>query len=226
MKTRILKISELSFDKDFYPRAKIDWLTALRYADSMKAGAIFPPISIGNFEQRLFVIDGLHRVEAKKLLKEEYVEGVVRDFKSKNDMFIEAVKLNVTHGKPLSVQEKVRIIDKLKNMEFTLEQISKVMLVPIDTVKRFEIRTIIGPNGQPIYLKAPVAKANVDETKKANVSQAIIQSRNYQILVQELLELLEKDIIPSEDKTTWEMLIHLYALLGQKLKLVEPVEAR
>jgi len=65
-RTAVLAISELKLDKRLYPRIKIGWLTAYQYAQAMRAGSVFPPIMVGEYQGEKYVVDGWHRVEAKK----------------------------------------------------------------------------------------------------------------------------------------------------------------
>jgi len=46
-KSQLLKIDELIFDEERYPRIKVGWLTAYQYAQAIRAGSIFPPILVG-----------------------------------------------------------------------------------------------------------------------------------------------------------------------------------
>ena len=68
-----LSIKNLHIDKDIYPRKSIIQSLVESYAEALKAGAIFPPIKVqkiieGN-EEKIVVIDGVHRVEAHKKCK-------------------------------------------------------------------------------------------------------------------------------------------------------------
>lgn len=220
MRVRVLKISDLTFDDTLYPRMKVGWLTAYQYAQAMKAGSVFPPILVGLFEGKHYVVDGWHRIEAMKLLKEEHVQAMVKRFKRFEDMFAEAVKMNSAHGRPLSVQEKVRIINRLEEFEFSKEEISQIIKVPADKIEPLKARIVFKPDGTPIYLKSVVAKAVESSGGSAeDVDQNSFSVRNVPALLLQLLELLETDIYPIEDKSVKELSVKLYGLLGEKLQL-------
>lgn len=214
----MVKISDLVEDEEIYPRLKVGWLTAYQYAQAMRAGSIFPPVMAGQFEGKLYLIDGWHRVQAKKYLKEEYIDAHVRKFDTKQDMFVESVKLNVTHGRPLSVQEKARIIHKLRDMNFELEQISKIVMVPLDKIELFQTRTIIGPDGKLVYMKSVVAKIG-DEEKALGVNMDSFSSRDVKHLLIQIIELLESNIYPFDDPDLKELTAKLYGLLQEKLEV-------
>jgi len=222
MKERIVKIAELTFDKDLYPRMKTGWLTAYQYSQNMKAGAIFPPIVAGRIKgsKKLYVVDGWHRIEAKRLLKAEYVDAVIKDYDDKKELFVDAVKLNIVHGQRLSVQERARIINKLKEMKFEMEQISEIVRVPIERIEVFEIRNILGPDGKPLTLKSPLVKSGIEVKDASEVDQELLNVRSIPTLLEQLIVLLESDAYPLDNKAIKELSVKVYDLLGRKLKLV------
>ena len=221
VKTQIVKIGDLIFDEDLYPRMKVGWLTAYQYAQAMKAGSVFPPILVGKHEGKLYVVDGWHRIEAKRILGEEFIQAIVKEYASEKDIFLDAIKANVAHGRPLSVQEKVRLINKLEEMNFTQDQISEIVLVPVDMIQKFRVRTIIGPNGKPVYLKSIVARSASEPSEATEVDMSKFNTRTVKDLLLQMIALLEAGIYPIEDKDVKELTVKLYTLLGERLKLVE-----
>jgi len=223
MRTEIVKISELVLDEEIYPRFRTDWLTAYQYAMAMKAGAEFPKIIVGKFRGKLYLLDGWHRVKALQLLGEEYAQAVIKSYNSKKDMFVEAVKLNSKHGRPLSSQEKARIIKKLEDYGFSLEQISRIVHIPVDKIERFKVKIVYGPNGKPIYLKGIVEKAIKQTEAKpeeiATLDQKSFNVRNVKQLLNQLIELLETGVYPWKNEEIKELTIRLYNLLSSTLQL-------
>jgi len=222
-KVQVFRIDELILDSKLYPRMKVGFLTAYQYSQAMKAGAVFPPILVGLYKGKKYVVDGWHRIEAKKLLGEDYIQGIAKKYDSWKEMFVEAVKLNSKHGRPLSVQEKAKIIHRLSEMGFKPEEISEIVHVPVDRIERFKARVIIGPNGQPIYLKSTLVKANVSETEALSVDQDKLVGASVESLMEQLIELLEADVVPMDDDKVKELMVRLYSLLGERLKLAEAV---
>jgi len=221
----MLKISELQFDSEIYPRNEVNWLTAYSYSQAMRVGEAFPPIRVGLFKGKKYVVDGWHRVEAKRLLKDEYVDAVVKRYDSLKDMFVDAIKFNVTHGRPLSVQEKVRLIHKLEEFKLEVTEISRIVRIPVDKIEGFKARVVYGPNGKPVYLKSVVAKADVSEDVKVSVDQDKLSVRDAVGLLSQLAELLESGaLVFVEDDRLKELAVKVYGLLGEALKL--SVEAR
>ncbi|MCJ7631088.1 ParB/RepB/Spo0J family partition protein, partial [Candidatus Bathyarchaeota archaeon] len=219
MKTTLLKISELTIDNEVYPRIKSGWLTAYQYAQAMKANSIFPPITVGIYKGKKYVVDGVHRIEAKKMLKEEYIDAIVKTYESEREMFVDAVKLNSAHGRQLSVQEKVRIIDKLKKMRFKLQEISELIKVPIDKIGLLQQRIIMGPKGEHIYLKSVIANTNAGDGTLQTVDQTSFNVASVTALLTQMIELLESGAYSIEQPQVKEMTVRVYHLLQEKLGL-------
>lgn len=216
-KRRILAIKDLVFDEDVYPRMKVGWLTAYQYAQAIKAGAEFPAIIVGFYKDRYYVIDGWHRVEAHRVLKEQMIQAIIYEYSSKRDMFADAVVLNVVHGRQLSVQERVRIVDTLKEMDFTRIEIGELVRIPTDKLGRFEARVIIRPNGEKLYLKSLTDRADGQGIEEGD--QDTFSVRDVLNLLTQLVSVLRADIFPAEDTKVQERGAEAYSLLGQRLEL-------
>lgn len=220
MKGRVLKISGLTFDKELYPRMETNWMTAYSYSQAMRSGEVFPPIIVGSFEGKLYVVDGWHRVEAKKMLKEQYVQGIVKDYNDKKTLFLDAIKYNVSHGKPLSSQEKVRLIYKLKEeMGFDVAQIIGIVKVPMDKIELFKARVLTGVDGKPIFLKSVVARSRASDEAKRAVNQDDLGSFNVVNLLSQLIELLESGVLDVDDEAIKPLAVKILGLLQMKLGL-------
>lgn len=134
MKNSILKIKDIKIDETLYPRVKIIEHIIKEYAKDMEKGDIFPPVRIALFKGRYLLVDGRHRLEALELLGEKYAQcEIQKNFPSKRDIFLAAIRANLKHGKRLGTQDKEKILLTLKNMRVVTEDISK--LVGIDTKK-------------------------------------------------------------------------------------------
>jgi len=213
---KLLKISDLTLDLDLYPRIKTAWLTVYQYAEAMKAGSVFPAVTVGKLKGKLFLVDGWHRVEARKLLKEEYIEAIVKQYEGKREMFVDAVRLNSVHGRRLSVQEMVRIMYKLEKWHFEPEKIAEIIKVPVDKIEMFRVRTIIGPNGKPLFLKAITAKAGIDQS----VNQGLFNVSSVANLLEQLVLMLENEMLVLDDEKVKELAIKVYSLLQERLGLL------
>lgn len=222
--SKLLNIGELEFDESIYPRIVRDWLTAYQYSQKMKAGVIFPPIEVGRYDEKQYVLDGMHRIDAKKLLKEKYIEARIKKYDNKNDMFVDAVKYNTSHGRQLSVQETARIIYKLgEEMKFELEQIKDIIGMPVKGIKRMKVKTILGPNGKPVYIKGAPEKAammaGIPLEELASLDQSSFNVSTIIQLLNQMIALLEGGIYPVKDEEVVSLTTRLYMLLQEKLNL-------
>lgn len=96
---RLEKIDDLVLDWRLYPRKEVDMSVVQRYAMALQAGANFPPIKVGIFNGKKIIVDGVHRVRSRQLLKIPYIEALILKFDSEAELFAEAVRLNSVHGK-------------------------------------------------------------------------------------------------------------------------------
>jgi hypothetical protein len=200
--TKLLKISEIVFDEELYPRQQYDWQTAYRYSEAMKAGALFPPINVALFAGKNYLIDGKHRIEAFKLAKEEYIEAFVKPIKSRNAIFIAAVKSNIVHGRQLSSFDRAKIILKLQGMKITNVEISKIVNISVGKITSFVARRITNSvTGEEIVLKAPVKGFNgqVISEEFAVRQEKVFASQNQEQVIEEMLVLLENKAINTKN---------------------------
>jgi len=134
MAKQTIKISELEYDKTLYPRIKINHNTVIKYYGAMRMGNKFPPILVGDYSNKKFIIDGWHRLEAYKKLRKSHIDVIIKKFNTERNVFIEAVKSNSKHGKPYDEQDEKKIILKLKKMSVEPVDISNIISIPKTSV--------------------------------------------------------------------------------------------
>ncbi len=150
---RVLKIEDLVFDWRFYPRSEVDDKVVKSYAKALQAGSVFPPVKIAVFAGKNIIVDGVHRVESRKLLKIEYADCAVHHFDSEGAMFAEAVKLNSSHGKSFSQAEIRASIRTLKRYNFSVSDIVAFTHVPaaeIQCERTKPVTVVTAPRGRKI----------------------------------------------------------------------------
>jgi len=139
---KILNIKQIVFDEDLYPRTHTAWQTIYDYQQSMRTGSIFPLITVAKYRNQYVLVDGKHRLEAMRLNKEEVIKAEILIGLTKKQIYIEAVKLNSQHGRPLNVTEKVEIITNLETLGLNIKEISTVIGVPVDKLSKFKASRI------------------------------------------------------------------------------------
>jgi hypothetical protein len=226
-----VKIADINIDEEIYPRKQDVWLVAFQYSQAMKAGAIFPPIALGEYKKKLYLVDGRHRINANKLLEKEEIEAVIKKYSDKKTMFIDAIKFNNIHGKALTVADKTKIFGTLRNWKLPDLTISTLLNTPIESFNVF-ITRLVGPEGKQETIRTSV----VDELGKNITSQeayTIATTKNQNSFVNRTakqslintIEMLENNLVSLDDPVTRELCVKLLSLLQAALKSTEVVIA-
>lgn len=114
-----IKVNDVVFREDLYPRAQIDPATAQKYAEVTD---LTPPIEINQNNE---LIDGRHRLTAHKKKELEFIDCFVTETKSDLDLLELSIERNNAHGYQLSSQDKkkdARTIYKLTPIEEQAEK--------------------------------------------------------------------------------------------------------
>lgn len=171
MKTQILKIKEIKEKENLYPRKEYDQILVRRYADEMKAGATFPPIKVTTQGKKFFLVDGKHRIGAYLINNEEIVEAIVLDELTDKEIFFEAVKSNLSHGKGLSEEDLESIKITLENFEYSESQISTLLRIPATKLKHLTAEKME-------RFDKPTKEISVDTNEReANITEERVNNR-------------------------------------------------
>ncbi len=218
MKQQLLKISQIKKRDDLYPRNQVNWITMRRYVNALQTGANFPPITVAKVKRTYILIDGAHRIEANKMNGEKYIQAEILENLSEKEMFIESVRLNTAHGLQFSAQETARVVLKLRELKVSKNKIAELVRIPNERLKPFMAKRMIrivgekgGDKGIDI-LKSELKhlaggySGKLDQTKYIGVGQVQI--------INELINLVEKDLVDFDNKIVQRRLKKLYMLLG------------
>jgi hypothetical protein len=104
----------------------------------------WPPIVVTRADR--VVVDGHHRVAAARLLGLRTITGVVFEG-TEEEAYLEAVRLNVSHGLPLTIVERKSAASRIlgRNPEWSDRRIAKVCGVSPHTIR--SLRTTVLPAG-------------------------------------------------------------------------------
>lgn len=127
MDSKEILVKDIETNWEIYPRDNYDLEIAKQYAQAMRAGAVFPPIKLATVENTIVLIDGKHRLEAKKINKTKTISGIDLGVLSAKDALIEAIKCNAGHGHGLN---RNWVVEKLQVTGFSLESIGKALNIP------------------------------------------------------------------------------------------------
>ncbi len=184
-----MKVSDLVEDLTIYPRNIIDdvWISSL--AHHLRNGAIFPPILVDKKSKR--IVDGFHRrrayIRVHGLECDIPAESIA--FKDDAEMFIEAMRRNGIHGKPLSTVDRIRCVDRGKELGVAIEIIANTLNVEVRQLgAKAELRITHGPQGETVIVKAGMnnpGKLSIEQKRVVNASFGKI--RLYASLLSDLL---------------------------------------
>lgn len=215
---KILKIDEIIFEKEYYPRNDYNWITSLSYSNAMKTGAVFPLIEVALIKGQYYLVDGKHRLEAYKRNKETHIRVLVNTkITSLAQVYIEGVKRNVTHGRVFSPQEKAQIVVKLKDMKVDMDTISKIIQIPKATMLKFTTdRMTSSITGKQVVLKNTINHLSHEEiTEEVEETQRSYSGSSQVYLLNELISLIENNLMDMSNENVVAKLNKLTKLLNQ-----------
>src|SRR5258708_37650672 len=107
-----LVLRAISCDESVQPRAAINPLVVERYAEAMKAGAVFPVVTVFHDGTTFYLADGFHRLEAARCaglteIDADVSEGILHDAR------LYGASANGTHGLPRSQADVRRAIARV-----------------------------------------------------------------------------------------------------------------
>jgi len=218
-----IELNKIKVDEELYPRSQVVWQVYYDYAESMKTGAKFPPITLALHRRRLILVDGLHRMEAHKLRKKKTIQAEIHTGWSYDRIFEEAVRRNIQHGKALSPYEKRRIALKLRHMRYSLKDVSKLIQVPLDKIEDFiGQRMISSTTGKTLVEKEIIVKNPLKHLAgqkfKRRDFEAIKEAQKGHVrdqigLLKDLISLLKNGLLDTSNKKVNELLEELKILI-------------
>jgi len=104
-----IKVSEVVFREDLYPRIETSAATVQKYAEDLD---VLPPIIVNQHSE---LIDGWHRWTAHKKHEVAEIEATIVETASDADLLQKAIETNATHGLQLSQADKKDMARKIYN---------------------------------------------------------------------------------------------------------------
>jgi ParB-like chromosome segregation protein Spo0J len=134
----------------------------------------WPPILVGRKGRR--VIDGHHRVAAARMMGWNTIAGVIFDGTA-GDAFVEAVRRNVKHGLPLTIEERKAAARRLlgDHPEWSDRRIAQVCALTAHSIGRLratcgavEVECRVGRDGRRRPVHADSNRVRILEAVQAN----------------------------------------------------------
>lgn len=128
-----ISVDAIRFDLDLYPRFEADNSTVNQYRQAIDA---LPPILVTKKKEledgtlKHDVIDGYHRLLAHKLEERTEIEVEIFESDDPQEILIEAINRNNSHGRQLSTKEKRKNAQRLFKIGVTnLDEIASILSV-------------------------------------------------------------------------------------------------
>jgi len=128
--TELVKISEIVYRKDLYPRFEPCQKTIQKYANSIEH---LPPIKVN---QNKILIDGFHRWKAHALSNLKEIHADVIETESEAELKKRAYQLNANHGLQLSAEEKRKYAQEMIG-NTSIKELSIILSVSEKTINRW-----------------------------------------------------------------------------------------
>ncbi len=128
-----IKTDQVVFRDDLYPRIEPNAALIQQYAENIEN---LPLIEVN---QHFILIDGFHRWTAHKKANIEYIEVIVIETKSDNEILALSIEKNSKHGMQLSTRDKKKMAVRLYNGGTGLDkkEICRVLSITNSTVTSY-----------------------------------------------------------------------------------------
>jgi hypothetical protein len=201
-KISALKASQLVMDFDIYPREQVSNYNVDQIVKALEAGVELPAIIVDS--KSLRIIDGFHRLRAYK-----------------KEIFLDAIRLNASHGRQLTKYDKARCIAKAEAMEIDMSLLAGGMNIDpayLGELKRERVATY---EMKPIMLKGTTAHlAGTELTKEQVAYNKKAGGMNQSFYINQVIAMLASDAVDWENERVIEGLKTLLSLLKKTLKPV------
>lgn len=220
-----LKIGELIFDFDLYPRADIDTHNIAYMSQAEDAGVKFPPVVVDKKSKR--IVDGFHRV---KMYRQKYednhkIEVVENIYGSEKEILLDAIRLNASHGKMLSRHDRMRCILQSERMGLKIGNVASALSMTVEKINQLKAERVgelkVGGVITSVPLKRTIKHMSGKRlSKKQNEVNKKISGMDQKFYVNQLVMLIESGLINQSDDILLQRLKVLWQQLG-KLECVK-----
>ncbi len=129
----IMKMVDVVYREDLYPRLKSDPVTIQRYAENLD---VLPPIEVN---QHGILIDGFHRWTAHRVAQSETIRATITTTASEAEVYALAIERNAEHGLPMNEADKKSCAIRLYNAGTGIEKdkIARLLSVSVRTITNY-----------------------------------------------------------------------------------------
>jgi hypothetical protein len=228
MKTIKLKLSELIFDPEIYPRGSIDRTRVNVLTQARLAGEEFPPLVIDETTRK--VIDGFHRGEVYKADDNDNleVECIAKHYSNDGEMLLDAVRMNARHGLPLSPFDRARAAMKCRKFGLGAMAVAAALGMRMHALKAIgEGRTaVVTPcvephhparHATPIELPSPLVPTVAPQIPPQTAREVVLKRSVDHLRGQNITQQQEQSMLRLSDRKQSDTVEELITLLESGL---------
>jgi len=220
-----VKIAELIFNFQLYPRNHIEDFNVQSIARSLEAGFTIPPIIADRKTKQ--IVDGFNRTTAVRKLYGDFAEIDVewRDYKSEKAMFEDAMLTNTAHGVRLNSHDMARCAIIAKQLHIDNKRLAECLHAKPEWVDKLRKRKVAeGPEG-PMAVKgtlAHLAKAQNNAIEAGRDPKPFTQKQvkaneessgmNWWFILDKAISLFEGGIVPIGHEKAIDRVKHIAEL--------------
>ena len=199
-----LPLDAIHIEPTLYPRSMVDWRTTYNYYLALRSGAKFPLIVLTKLNGRYVLVDGVHRYKAISMLQKfskvtEPIQAEMIACKNLDEAYLEAVKRNIKHGKPLSLYEKIEIRNRLFKIRWREKDIAKLLQMPTTKLEKLVEQRVIQKGNELVTLKAPLKHLG-STTDVSKESQKMFAAMSQLSLVNQVVEIVQQGWLAYDNK--------------------------
>jgi hypothetical protein len=215
-----LKAASLVEDFNFYPRHSVDDYCVVDYAKAMEAGAIFPPVIVE--KKSLRIVDGWKRTRAA--LKHggdgAEIEVEFRTYKNDGEMLLDAISLNTVHGQRIERYDLQRCAILGDQFGLSAEKLAAAMHVTPEHLEKIRGKLRSTRSGDVIANKQVGQELPLVITVRQAEGIKRAGGGNQVFFVNQVINLIENNLLDTENERLMERLAHLSDVLKPVLEKV------
>jgi ParB-like chromosome segregation protein Spo0J len=207
-------------DYEVYPRTEVNSVHITDIVEAIKAGVEMPPIIAEKATGR--VVDGFHRIKAAERLEMKEIGVEWKEYKNRGVFYLDAVRLNTSHGRKLTRYDQARIITMAEGLKIEREILANAMNITPQRIKDIRReRTALSASGQPIPIKRSIRfLAATKLNKKQEETNKHLSGWSLSFHAQEIIGRLEADLIDWDNPGEIEILRNLREIIDRRLRKV------
>lgn len=220
-----MRVSELVFDFDLYPRQQIDTTHVRKMHRAVVAGVELPPIKVDRKSKR--IVDGFHRARVQLKIDgdDAKIQVVLKAYKNDQAMLLDAIKSNAGHGRGLSPFDEAHATLLALNLGINHARVAGALMVSVQEVAALVSRKSATVGTGKLETAVPI-KQTIGHMagKRLSRNQADTVKKlggmNQLFYVNQLIMLIESNLLDKKNDDLTEGLRKLHGLLDTMLAVV------